>query len=124
MPYKINRGCCYPGCNKKADGGSYCAEHRKLLTNEYESKRAPVQKERYGKKWRVIRKRYVAAHPLCEMCLKVGKCVPVDEVHHIVPLSRGGTNDESNLMSLCRSCHNKIHIDNGDRTAYNRGREY
>jgi hypothetical protein len=33
----------------------------------------------------------------------------VEEVHHIIPLSEGGTNDESNLMSLCRSCHEKIH---------------
>ncbi len=27
------------------------------------------------------------------------------EVHHIVPRSRGGTNHESNLITLCSSCH-------------------
>jgi len=31
------------------------------------------------------------------------------EVHHIVPRSRGGTNDESNLITLCSSCHRLIH---------------
>ena len=37
------------------------------------------------------------------------------EVHHILPLSRGGTNNEDNLMSLCKSCHSKIHAKSGDR---------
>ena len=27
------------------------------------------------------------------------------EVHHIVPLYLGGTNDESNLITLCSLCH-------------------
>ena len=37
------------------------------------------------------------------------------EVHHILPISQGGTHDRSNLMSLCQSCHTKIHHDIGDR---------
>ena len=57
----------------------------------------------------------LAAHPLCEMCLKEGRLTPVDEVHHIVPISQGGTHARDNLMSLCRSCHTKIHHDLGDR---------
>lgn len=30
-------------------------------------------------------------------------------VHHIVPLSRGGTNQLSNLRTICEECHKKIH---------------
>ena len=30
-------------------------------------------------------------------------------VHHIVPLARGGTNQLSNLRTLCEDCHKKIH---------------
>jgi hypothetical protein len=30
-------------------------------------------------------------------------------VHHIVPLSRGGTNQVSNLRTLCEDCHKKLH---------------
>jgi len=30
-------------------------------------------------------------------------------VHHIVPLSKGGTNNLSNLRTLCSSCHGKLH---------------
>ncbi len=31
------------------------------------------------------------------------------EVHHIVPRSRGGTNDPSNCMCLCAACHGLVH---------------
>lgn len=31
------------------------------------------------------------------------------EFHHIVPLSRGGTNKVSNLVRLCSSCHDSAH---------------
>ncbi|MFR6141815.1 MAG: RNA-guided endonuclease IscB [Finegoldia sp.] len=31
------------------------------------------------------------------------------EVHHIVYRSKGGTDDEDNLITLCESCHKKIH---------------
>ena len=30
-------------------------------------------------------------------------------VHHIVPLSKGGSNNLSNLRTLCSSCHGKLH---------------
>lgn len=70
---------------------------------------------KYGREWRGVREHYVSAHPLCECCLKQGRMAPVDEVHHIIPVSQGGTNEESNLMSLCKSCHNKIHLAIGDR---------
>lgn len=31
------------------------------------------------------------------------------QIHHILPLSLGGDNRESNLVALCDECHNKIH---------------
>ena len=31
------------------------------------------------------------------------------EVHHIEPRSRGGTNAEANLITLCSSCHRHLH---------------
>jgi 5-methylcytosine-specific restriction protein A len=33
-----------------------------------------------------------------------------EEVHHVLPLANGGTNDEGNLMALCKSCHSSITI--------------
>lgn len=38
------------------------------------------------------------------------------EVHHVVPLSRGGTNRQRNLVTLCQSCHRRAH---GKRTLAN-----
>lgn len=34
------------------------------------------------------------------------------EVHHVVPLSRGGTNKPTNLVTVCRSCHAGSHEEN------------
>lgn len=78
--------------------------------------RAPNHDKKYGNNWKRIRGLYVKKHPLCERCLKEGRITPVEEVHHIVPLSRGGTNQFSNLMSLCQSCHTIIHYEIGDRS--------
>jgi len=43
------------------------------------------------------------------MCDEPGCRSVAKEVHHIVPLSRGGRNILSNLMCLCKSCHDKRH---------------
>lgn len=37
------------------------------------------------------------------------------ELHHIVPLKSGGTNDPDNIISVCYNCHKKLH-----RVIYNR----
>ncbi len=115
MPRKPKQPCAYPGCPKLSDE-RYCEEHRKLVARQYEQySRDPVNKKKYGRAWKRIRDSYVQAHPFCERCFERGILTPVDEVHHIVPISRGGTHARNNLMSLCRSCHNKIHHELGDR---------
>ena len=117
MPKWSRRGCSFPGCPRLAEKGTqYCAEHEKQENARYDKYvRSPDHGKKYGNAWQHVRKRYVAAHPLCEECLKEGRFTPVEEVHHILPVSRGGPNEETNLMSLCRSCHVKIHIRLGDR---------
>lgn len=35
---------------------------------------------------------------------------PLQEVHHIRPLSQGGQNVPSNLIGLCRACHDRRHV--------------
>jgi 5-methylcytosine-specific restriction endonuclease McrA len=42
------------------------------------------------------------------MCRKCGSSVNL-EVHHIIPLSRNGSNNRSNLMTLCSKCHARQH---------------
>lgn len=115
MPQKPKSPCRYPGCPKLTDG-RYCDEHQKLIDRNYNRYgRDPATGQRYGTAWRIIRCSYIAAHPLCEQCLKDGRMAPAQEVHHILPLSDGGTNDSSNLMALCKSCHSQITAEMGDR---------
>ena len=97
MPYKPKRPCSYPGCPRLTSG------------------RDPASKRRYGRAWKRIRDRYIAAHPLCEQCKRAGKITPAEEVHHILPLSKGGTHVESNLMALCKRCHSEITAREGGR---------
>ena len=37
------------------------------------------------------------------------------EVHHVVPRANGGTNDLSNLLTLCPDCHEDVHAYRADR---------
>ena len=115
MPKKPKRPCSYPGCPKLTDG-RYCEEHEKLVNKQYERYgRNPDTRKRYGRAWKRIRDNYVAAHPLCEECLTRGVYSPTEQVHHIKPISEGGTHARENLMALCQSCHAKIHAERGDR---------
>ena len=115
MPRSPKRPCGCPGCPNLTDK-QYCTRHEIVMRRQYDRyERSPDFHKKYGRAWKRIRDSYAAEHPLCEQCLKEGRVVPVDEVHHILPVSRGGTHARSNLMSLCRSCHNKIHIEMGDR---------
>jgi len=115
MPMKPKRPCSYPGCPKLTDG-RFCEEHAKEEAKRYEHyQRNPAVKKHYGRSWKRIRDRYIAAHPFCEQCQKDGRITPAEEVHHIKPLSQGGTNDVDNLMSLCTSCHSEITAREGGR---------
>lgn len=115
MPRKPKRPCSYPRCPNLTDE-RFCEEHKKIEKNKYEKyKRNKGTNKRYGRAWKRIRDSYVKEHPFCEMCFKQGIVVKVDEVHHKLPLSNGGTHDRSNLISLCRSCHAKEHERLGDR---------
>lgn len=117
MPRKPKHPCSFPGCPNLVDSGErFCGEHQKQENRRYEKyDRDRAAKKRYGRAWSRIRARYAAAHPLCEECLKNGVFTPVEQVHHILPLSEGGTHADENLMSLCAACHARIHAKRGDR---------
>lgn len=115
MPRKPRRPCSYPGCPHLTEG-RFCEEHEKQESKRYEKyERDPDTRKRYGRAWKRIRDKYVREHPVCEICIQSGKLVPVDEVHHKLPLTKGGTHAKENLIGLCKSCHSKIHAENGDR---------
>ena len=65
--------------------------------------------------WRKLRNSYIKEHPLCEECLKKGKVVPAEDIHHRrSPFQNGEINynllmDPNNLEALCRECHGIEH---------------
>ncbi|MFR1509241.1 MAG: HNH endonuclease [Acutalibacteraceae bacterium] len=115
MPKRPKSPCRWNGCSALTDE-RYCEEHKKLAEKHYNKyKRDPSTYKRYGNRWRRIRQLYIKEHPVCELCEKHGKITPVREIHHIIPLSQGGTHHEDNLMSLCKSCHSRITATEGGR---------
>lgn len=63
----------------------------------------------YGSRWNKARKMYLAAHPLCEQCLKEGRYTKATVVDHIKP-HRGDPKlfwDPDNWQALCKKCHDK-----------------
>ena len=116
MPKKPKRPCSYPGCGRLTDG-QYCDEHRFSIDRQYNRYlRDPDTNKRYGRAWKKLRARFLLLHPLCEQCKCEGRLTAAEEVHHLLPLANGGTNDAGNLMALCKSCHSKITIGSSNRS--------
>jgi len=68
-----------------------------------------IQKHTYPENWREIaanKKRAVGN--VCQRCESSDRL----DVHHILPLSRGGNNSDFNLIVLCHKCHKKRHRNN------------
>jgi len=61
-----------------------------------------------SKQWRMTRNHYIKSNPLCEQCSRDNKTTGGHCVDHIKPVTKGGAKfDESNLQTLCNSCHAK-----------------
>ena len=100
MPHSPRRPCRMNGCPNLAEPGEqYCSAHKKQAEQFYNRK-----------------------HPLCEDCYANGVLKEAEEVHHIVPLSDGGTHDRRNLVALCRSCHQMRHAELGTRLPHSADR--
>lgn len=71
----------------------------------------------YGYKWQKLRKIILQRDAyLCQECLRNKKLTIATDVDHIKPKSAGGTDCESNLQSLCKSCHKiKTFIESGNK---------
>ena len=52
-----------------------------------------------------IRDYYFAQYPWCVSCLSHGKKVLATQLDHIVPLFKGGKDEDDNRQGLCDQCH-------------------
>ncbi len=60
-----------------------------------------------GTQWRIIRKAALRRDRyICQDCTDTACSL---EVHHILPLCKGGSNNLYNLLTLCRRCHRLRH---------------
>lgn len=58
-----------------------------------------------GRKGVKQRRRRLEAEPLCRDCLSAGIVRAATVPDHIVPLSKGGLDVDSNIRCLCAACH-------------------
>lgn len=87
----------------------------------YRCKNAKQQKDKnmiyQSREWRELRVRKYQANPLCELCERDGYVRAAQAIHHIHPIEDSKTMEEmrhwafmwSNLVSVCRACHAKLH---------------
>lgn len=87
--------------------GNYSPDDPEI--KEYWENRNKKQGKQYwakGSKYEQIAKNQSFKCPLCGEYLFNGEEM---ETHHIVPVAKGGRNDEENLMHLHTMCHKQIH---------------
>jgi 5-methylcytosine-specific restriction protein A len=71
--------------------------------------------ERYGHRWDKLSRAKRAASPLCERCERLGLVTVATEVHHVQKVSQRPDlkHEWSNLMSVCRKCHEILEGEDG-----------
>ncbi|MBZ4653948.1 MAG: endonuclease [Peptococcaceae bacterium] len=121
MPTKPKRPCSWPGCRELISEGRYCDKHRfkeqqqRAESSKYYDKFIRDEKVTMfykSKAWNRARQQaLIRDHYLCQECLKEKQLTRAETVHHKVPIKDDWSLRLvlSNLVSLCSSCHNKIH---------------
>lgn len=104
MPQRAAKTCRFPGCFEVVASG-YCDKH--VMRHSRTHHRLSASRRGYDARWRRLRGMFIRSHPLCAdpFDRHAGKPIAATDVDHIVPLSSGGTNNWTNLQSLCHSCH-------------------
>jgi 5-methylcytosine-specific restriction protein A len=123
MPSAAARPCSQPGCGVLVrDGSGRCAKHpRKAASGSFADRERGSRHDRgYGTDWDKKRKKILKRDcGLCQECKRNGILKAVGDkpfsayVDHIKPKAEcralGWTqeqiDDDSNLQTLCRSCH-------------------
>jgi 5-methylcytosine-specific restriction protein A len=75
---------------------------------EPEPPRPSATQRGYGKEWARIAEAFRRQHPNCADPFRLHPVpMPGSHVDHIVSRSRGGSDDGTNLQTLCASCHSR-----------------
>lgn len=101
MPQRLRGICSQPFCNARAVSRGRCALHPRpaMIGGQ---KRPSASAQGYGAEWRRIRAAHLRDYPACVVC---GMIDPSNNIDHIIPKAHGGTDDTSNLQTLCHVHH-------------------
>ncbi|AGT09974.1 HNH nuclease [Paracoccus aminophilus JCM 7686] len=111
-----SKPCAVPGCRTVVEVGTVrCKRHRSvsdvpgkrgLPSGGWHGQAGNRHERGYGAAWDRLRIAILERDKrLCVLCIRSGRPVVAHSVDHIVPKSKGGTDDLDNLQSLCRPCH-------------------
>lgn len=97
MPTRPLGPCRYPRCPNPAIAGGRCLLHPLPVATHQLS----ATRRGYDADWRRLVARAIAEHPWCARCGRTDRL----SGDHIVPLSKGGSNDPINVWVLCVPCN-------------------
>lgn len=106
MPQAAQLICRHPGCGARIPGKErYCSSH--ALAHEQSTPWSKHHTKRVVKNAALsrARKALFEREPLCAQCKREGRVSLAEERDHIIPLSQGGPDTESNTQGLCKPCH-------------------
>lgn len=110
MPKAAPRPCTKPGCGAYAVAGGRCRAHPHPAKWVADAKRGNRHQRGYGTYWEKLRIAILRRDNYscrCPECAQAPMARVADEVDHIVPKARGGSDDPSNLQAINRDCHQR-----------------
>jgi 5-methylcytosine-specific restriction endonuclease McrA len=104
MPVRICIGNPATGerCKARVLDGSYCPE-------QAPRHRSPTTRAGAHSRWRTAKR--TALRRVRGRCQRCGRVSQQLHVHHITPVSEGGSDRLSNALVRCPACHRQLHRD-------------
>jgi 5-methylcytosine-specific restriction enzyme A len=107
--YRNKRCCSSPICRNVIDG--------KVTNTNYKKRQRKIEKGtfRNGVDQELRLNILDRDGYTCALCEVHDTAIGIMQVHHIVPVSHGGTDDSLNLITVCKNCHDSIHNNGWER---------
>lgn len=105
MPGRPAKPCSKCGVLVR-DGTARCEKHKAGTGDFDDPARGSSAARGYGYRWQKLRLVILKRDGyLCQECKRLGRLKPARDVDHIIRKADGGTDQPSNLQSLCSPCH-------------------